>query len=71
MWHRHAYKPHQNRESLGCVRSVLDGQSFPSFGAASVDDFAAVFGLHAGTKAVGAFARSVVGLIGSFHGMYP
>ena len=67
----HACRPHQTHVSFGCGRSLLYGQLLPTFCATGIDHFSTVFGLHACAKSVGTFAGCVVGLIGSFHVLYP
>ncbi len=66
-----ADRPPEIRGHRSTAENVLCGQSLPSFGSASIDDLAAVFGLHACPKSVRSLARSVVGLVGSFHALIP
>lgn len=50
------------------VDAVLDSQPFTPFGTPRIEDLAASFGGHAGTKTMGALAMEITRLKCSFHG---
>jgi hypothetical protein len=48
-------------------RTILDGQTLATFGAASVDDCTATASLHADQEAMGTGTAGLGGLVSTFH----